>query len=62
MLLTSDDTRTLIDELFAEQQRLAAVERFAQHCAGTNQLTPAAFDPYSRQPAYKACTVQVELA
>lgn len=30
------------------------------HHAGTNQLTFAAFDPYSRQPAYKACAVRVE--
>jgi anaerobic selenocysteine-containing dehydrogenase len=30
------------------------------HYAATNQLTLAAFDPYSRQPAYKACAVQLE--
>jgi anaerobic selenocysteine-containing dehydrogenase len=30
------------------------------HYAATNQLTLAAFDPYSRQPAYKACAVQIE--
>jgi assimilatory nitrate reductase catalytic subunit len=29
------------------------------HYARTNQLTKAAFDPYSRQPAYKACAVRV---
>jgi assimilatory nitrate reductase catalytic subunit len=29
------------------------------HDAETNQLTDAAFDPYSRQPAYKACAVGV---
>jgi assimilatory nitrate reductase catalytic subunit len=29
------------------------------HYARTNQLTLAAFDPYSRQPAYKACAVKV---
>ena len=29
------------------------------HHARTNQLTLAAFDPYSRQPAYKACAVSV---
>jgi assimilatory nitrate reductase catalytic subunit len=29
------------------------------HYARTNQLTLAAFDPYSRQPAYKACAVTV---
>jgi anaerobic selenocysteine-containing dehydrogenase len=29
------------------------------HYARTNQLTFAAFDPYSRQPAYKACAVNV---
>ena len=28
--------------------------------AKTNQLTFAAFDPYSRQPSYKACAVRVE--
>jgi assimilatory nitrate reductase catalytic subunit len=31
------------------------------HYARTNQLTFAAFDPYSRQPAYKACAVNVRL-
>jgi anaerobic selenocysteine-containing dehydrogenase len=25
-----------------------------------NQLTFASFDPYSRQPAYKACAVRVD--
>jgi len=30
------------------------------HSASTNQLTFAAFDPYSRQPSYKACAVTVE--
>ena len=30
------------------------------HYAVTNRLTLAAFDPYSRQPAYKACAVRVE--
>jgi anaerobic selenocysteine-containing dehydrogenase len=29
------------------------------HDAATNQLTDAVFDPYSRQPAYKACAVRV---
>lgn len=29
------------------------------HYARTNRLTFAAFDPYSRQPAYKACAVRV---
>jgi assimilatory nitrate reductase catalytic subunit len=29
------------------------------HYARTNQLTFAAFDPYSRQPSYKACAVNV---
>ena len=32
------------------------------HDAATNQLTFAAFDPYSRQPSYKACAVRVEPA
>jgi assimilatory nitrate reductase catalytic subunit len=31
------------------------------HFASTNQLTLAAFDPYSRQPSYKACAVQIEV-
>ncbi len=30
------------------------------HYASTNQLTFAAFDPYSRQPAYKGCAVRLE--
>ncbi|HVU31881.1 MAG TPA: nitrate reductase [Opitutaceae bacterium] len=30
------------------------------HFAAVNQLTFAAFDPYSRQPAYKGCAVAVE--
>jgi len=30
------------------------------HYAETNRLTLAAFDPYSRQPSYKACAVRVE--
>lgn len=29
------------------------------HYAATNQLTDAVFDPYSKQPAYKACAVSV---
>lgn len=29
------------------------------HYEGTNQLTDAIFDPYSHQPAYKACAVQI---
>ena len=32
------------------------------HFATTNQLTFAAFDPYSRQPSYKACAVRIEPA
>ena len=32
------------------------------HDAMTNQLTFAAFDPYSRQPSYKACAVRIEPA
>jgi anaerobic selenocysteine-containing dehydrogenase len=32
------------------------------HFAATNQLTFAAFDPYSRQPSYKACAVRIEAA
>jgi assimilatory nitrate reductase catalytic subunit len=30
------------------------------HFALTNRLTLGAFDPHSRQPAYKACAVRVE--
>ncbi len=30
------------------------------HYAEANQLTLAKFDPYSRQPAYKACAVRLE--
>jgi anaerobic selenocysteine-containing dehydrogenase len=30
------------------------------HNAATNRLTLAAFDPYSRQPAYKGCAVKLE--
>jgi assimilatory nitrate reductase catalytic subunit len=30
------------------------------HDATTNRLTDAVFDPYSRQPAYKACSVRVQ--
>ncbi len=32
----------------------------SMHFATTNQLTFAAFDPYSRQPSYKACAVRIE--
>lgn len=32
------------------------------HDEATNRLTDAAFDPYSHQPAYKACAVNIELA
>jgi assimilatory nitrate reductase catalytic subunit len=32
------------------------------HDDATNQLTFAAFDPYSRQPSYKACAVRIEPA
>jgi assimilatory nitrate reductase catalytic subunit len=34
----------------------------AMHYEVTNLLTHAAFDPFSSQPAYKACAVQVTLA
>ena len=30
------------------------------HDAQTNLLTDAVFDPYSRQPAYKACAVRID--
>ncbi|HET6408498.1 MAG TPA: molybdopterin dinucleotide binding domain-containing protein, partial [Chthoniobacteraceae bacterium] len=30
------------------------------HYEGVNQLTYPAFDPYSRQPSYKACAVRIE--
>lgn len=29
------------------------------HSPETNRLTDAVFDPYSKQPAYKACAVRV---
>jgi len=29
------------------------------HYATTNKLTDAVFDPYSKQPSYKACAVRV---
>jgi anaerobic selenocysteine-containing dehydrogenase len=32
----------------------------SMHYAETNRLTLAVFDPYSRQPAYKACAVRLE--
>ena len=32
------------------------------HYETTNQLTFAAFDPYSRQPSYKACAVNMTRA
>ena len=32
------------------------------HLVKTNVLTLASFDPYSRQPAYKACAVKIEKA
>jgi hypothetical protein len=32
----------------------------SMHDPGTNVLTVAAFDPHSRQPAYKAAAVEVE--
>jgi assimilatory nitrate reductase catalytic subunit len=32
------------------------------HYEPTNRLTDAVFDPYSHQPAYKACAVAVERA
>ncbi len=32
----------------------------SMHSAATNRLTLAAFDPHSRQPAYKACAVRLE--
>ena len=31
------------------------------HDEATNRLTEAVFDPYSRQPSYKACAVRVRL-
>jgi len=30
------------------------------HYAEANRLTLASFDPYSRQPSYKACAVRLE--
>ena len=32
------------------------------HYAVTNLLTDAVFDPYSSQPAYKACAVRMDRA
>jgi len=32
----------------------------SMHSAATNRLTLAAFDPHSRQPAYKACADRLE--
>jgi assimilatory nitrate reductase catalytic subunit len=32
------------------------------HEAATNQLTDSSFDPYSRQPSYKHCAVEVRLS
>jgi anaerobic selenocysteine-containing dehydrogenase len=32
------------------------------HYPEANQLTFAAFDPYSRQPSYKYCAVQIHKA
>jgi predicted molibdopterin-dependent oxidoreductase YjgC len=32
------------------------------HDAATNRLTDAVFDPYSKQPAYKACSVRLRRA
>jgi assimilatory nitrate reductase catalytic subunit len=32
------------------------------HDASTNRLTDAVFDPYSKQPAYKACSARIERA
>jgi assimilatory nitrate reductase catalytic subunit len=32
------------------------------HDEATNRLTDAKFDPYSHQPAYKACAVSIETA
>ena len=32
------------------------------HYEGVNQLTHPAFDPYSRQPSYKACAVRIQRA
>jgi assimilatory nitrate reductase catalytic subunit len=32
------------------------------HYDTMNRLTFAAFDPYSRQPAYKACAVKITKA
>ena len=31
------------------------------HYDETNRLTDAVFDPYSKQPSYKACAVQVSM-
>ncbi len=31
------------------------------HYAETNRLTDAVFDPYSKQPSYKACAVNLSL-
>jgi assimilatory nitrate reductase catalytic subunit len=32
------------------------------HYEAVNRLTYAAFDPYSRQPSYKACAVKISSA
>ena len=34
----------------------------AMHYPETNRLTLPAFDPHSRQPAYKHCAVRIERA
>jgi len=62
------------DEMIVVRSQRAAVEARAfvtnavqpgqvfmpMHYATMNRLTFASFDPYSRQPAYKACAVRVE--
>ena len=63
------DERVVVESRRGRRSRRAFVTHGVQrgqvfvpmHDARANQLTLAAFDPYSRQPAYKACAVSVRL-
>jgi assimilatory nitrate reductase catalytic subunit len=63
----SQDERVIVESRRGRMAARAFVTHAVQpkqlfipmHFARTNQLTFSAFDPHSRQPAYKACAVTV---
>ena len=59
--MCSDGHLTRLTTAFSrdQQARIYVQDRMPMHYVETNALTFAAFDPYSRQPSYKACAISI---